>query len=130
MVSRLSGAMQRGIRLRNATVRAAQGTDDGVRARSVLAVDRHLDERRSNELASVLFFVAAALFAINVLPILNVGFWRDDFRNLYLFQEWGGNLLRAVQQDGPTVGFRPLELFQRHVVWNIVGDHPVVHRRQ
>lgn len=86
------------------------------------------EDRRSNELAWVILAVAVGCLLINVIPTITVGFYNDDFRMMNLFQEWGGNFWRALQQDGTTWGFRPLLHVQRLAVWNLLGDHPVYHR--
>jgi len=88
----------------------------------------NMDGRHSIDITSALFVMAAAMFVVNILPCLAVGFYQDDFKSLDLFQDWGWNLWRAIQQDGVSQGFRPFTFVQRLLVWNIVGEHPLVHR--
>ena len=87
-----------------------------------------IDSERFIDIASVLFVVAGAMLVINILPCLAVGFYQDDFKYLDLLQDWGWNVWRAIQQAGLSQGFRPLTFLQRLLIWNLVGERPLIHR--
>ncbi len=72
--------------------------------------------------------VAAALLLINLVPIFSIGFHQDDFRLLDHTQAWGWDLIRALQQDGYTLGFRPLNMLQHTILWNLIGENAALHQ--
>jgi hypothetical protein len=82
----------------------------------------------SIDTASALFCVALVLLVTNVLPALEVGFLQDDYKLMDNTQAWGWNLWNAIQQDGYTLGFRPLNTLQHSVFWNLFGEHLLFHR--
>jgi len=71
--------------------------------------------------------LALVLFTVNILPILQVSFYQDDYNLLDCLQAWDKDFTKAIAQDGFHQGFRPLHFAQKLVLWNLFKDNSMLY---